>query len=126
MAWRCPAHAEPVEEEGSKRTMSGIAPSRTGAIEPSLPADGMVRLATYTTADATEREIIARPGAGASTLVVDRTLVGGMDGRLVGHLAPDEPPENARILCQLYLEWPERGRCRRLTEEDMCGVRCGP
>ena len=41
------------------------------------------------------REILARPGAGGSVLVVDRDSGTRSDDRLVAHLAADEPAENA-------------------------------
>ena len=40
------------------------------------------------------------------------------DGRLIAHLAPDEPPENARIVCELYLADDTKGRCRTVAAED--------
>ena len=72
--------------------------------------------------EGTEREIIAEPSAGASTLVIDRVAETGADERLVGHLAGDEPPKNAHILCDLYVQSPDRGRCRRVTQEDLLGA----
>lgn len=80
------------------------------------------RPATYTSTGGIEREIIAVPGSRGSTLVIDRGAETEADARLVGHLAAHEAPENARILCELYMESPDRGRCRRLTQEDLLGV----
>jgi hypothetical protein len=54
-----------------------------------------------------------------SALVIDYQLGTLSDGRLVAHLWPDEPAENARIVCELYLADDERrGRCRAVTPED--------
>jgi hypothetical protein len=66
------------------------------------------------------REVIARPGAAGSTLVIDRERKTHGDARLVAHLAADEPAENAALTCARYLEdTTERaGRCRLLTAED--------
>jgi hypothetical protein len=78
------------------------------------------RLGRYTDHRAgTTREIVARAGAGCSVLVVDRDALTLGDGRLVAHLAADEPPENARIVCSMYLADDSKGHCRRVTAEDL-------
>jgi AraC-like DNA-binding protein len=41
------------------------------------------------------------------------------DGRVVAHLARDEPPENARIVTAMYLADETKGRCRQLTPQDL-------
>lgn len=65
------------------------------------------------------RELVCHPGAAGSTLVIDRLAGAATDPRLVAHLAADEPAENARIACSLYLaDLPGRG-CRRLCAEDL-------
>ena len=65
-----------------------------------------------------QREIVEVPRPDGSTFVVDyRWSILG-DGRLVAHLAHDEPPENARIVCKLYLADHTRGRCGLLRPED--------
>lgn len=77
------------------------------------------RLASYRTPDGgAEREIVNLPRPDGSVLVLDRrsdTLTGA---RLLARLAPDEPIENARIVCDMYLADKSRGRCRLLTDED--------
>lgn len=98
--------------------MSTIAPSSTKRAHESL-AGRPARLATYISPKGMRREIVAEPGAGASTLMIDRAALSGADERLVGHLAADEPAENARILCDLYLRSPDRGRCAKLTDEHL-------
>jgi hypothetical protein len=66
------------------------------------------------------REIVARAGAGGSVLVVDRDALTRGDKRLVAHLAPDEPRENAALVCEHYLREPPAGRsCRRVTPQDL-------
>jgi hypothetical protein len=66
------------------------------------------------------REVLARPGAAGSVLVVDRDSATGGDSRLVAHLPADEPAENAAILCRRYIEdvRVRRCRCRPVTRRD--------
>jgi hypothetical protein len=65
------------------------------------------------------REIVSLQRPDGSTLVID-CLAGSLaDARLLAHLAPEEPPENARIVCAVYLADETRGRCRRLTPQDL-------
>ncbi|MGA2163799.1 MAG: hypothetical protein ABSH36_04950 [Solirubrobacteraceae bacterium] len=63
-------------------------------------------------------EIVVRAGAGGSVLVIDRDAVTFGDRRLVAHLAPDEPAENARVVCDQYLADARRG-CRPVTSADL-------
>lgn len=65
-----------------------------------------------------QREVlrVARPDG--SVLVVDYRLGTLSDGRLVAHLSPQEPVENARIVCDLYLADENRGHCRPIGRED--------
>jgi hypothetical protein len=65
------------------------------------------------------REIVCLPGADGTRLVVDRLTDTHADARLVAHLAADEPPENARIVTDVYLADRSRGRCRLLNIEDL-------
>jgi len=79
-----------------------------------------VRLGQYTTLDTTEpREILGVPGAEGSTLVIDQLARTHADARLVAHLAAVEPPENARIVTDMYLADETRGRCRPVTAQDL-------
>ena len=65
------------------------------------------------------RELVARPAAHGSLLLVDRDSRGGGDERLVAHLAADEPSVNASIAARLFLAAePSRRRCRPLRRED--------
>jgi hypothetical protein len=65
------------------------------------------------------REIVSLPRPDGSTFVVDYLASTLGDGRVVAHLAPDEPPENARIVTAMYLADDTRGRCRPLTAQDL-------
>ena len=68
------------------------------------------------------RELVSLPGALGSVLVVDRDSSTLGDLRLVAHLAGDEPPENARLVCDSYLQ-DGRGRWSRpVTPEDLAAV----
>jgi hypothetical protein len=80
------------------------------------------RLAAYTTPQGASREIITQPAWDGGTLVIDRVVGTRADERLVGHLAADESPQNAGILCRLYMKSRHRGRCRRLLARDLQGI----
>ncbi|HEY5193684.1 MAG TPA: hypothetical protein VIJ39_07425 [Solirubrobacteraceae bacterium] len=76
-------------------------------------------LASYLDADGRVREVLALPGHAGSVLVLDRDAATLCDRRLVAHLASDEPPENAMLVCRHYLEDPNRHWCRRVRPEDL-------
>lgn len=78
-------------------------------------------LGSYTDTTGRSREVIARPRRDGCLLVVDRDALTFGDRRLVAQIAADEPVENASLVCTLYLRDPHRGRCRRLTIEDLIG-----
>jgi hypothetical protein len=61
---------------------------------------------------------VSVPGTEGSRLIIDRLAGTLTDARLVGHLAADEPAENASILCALYLADKRRRACRHLQAED--------
>jgi hypothetical protein len=77
------------------------------------------RLGGYTNRSGALREIVCVSGDGGSRLVVDRETMTGGDMRLVAHLAADEPPENDRIVCEVYLADESRGDCRLVVTEDL-------
>ncbi|HMH46930.1 MAG TPA: hypothetical protein VK538_04380 [Solirubrobacteraceae bacterium] len=83
-------------------------------------------LGGYVAIDGEPRELVAVPAGTATTLVVDRLLDTHADDRLIAHLAADEPPENAQIVCELYLADDSRGRCRRVTSEDFASTASRP
>jgi hypothetical protein len=63
--------------------------------------------------------MVARPGHGGSTLVIDRDPLGRGEERLLAHLSPDEPAINVRVVCRSYLDAePSMRRCRALRPED--------
>lgn len=72
------------------------------------------------------RELISFPRPDGSLFVVDRLARTAGDGRVVAHLAPSEPPENARLIAEMYLADERRGRCRRLTADDLVLTRPAP
>jgi hypothetical protein len=57
-------------------------------------------------------------------LVLDRAAESHDDRRLVAHLAPDEPAENAELASRSYLDQVRRGRCRcrLMTRADLLAV----
>jgi hypothetical protein len=69
--------------------------------------------------------VLALPGARGSVLVVDRDASTLGDWRLVAHLAADEPPANAAIVCEHYLRDTTGRWCRRVTAEDLWDVPFG-
>jgi hypothetical protein len=78
-------------------------------------------LGRYTNATGRTREVIAGQRGDGSVLVMDRDALTLGDRRLVAHLAADEPTENASLVCAHYLEDAHKGRCRRVTAEDLAG-----
>jgi hypothetical protein len=78
-------------------------------------------LGRYTDATGRAREVIAGRRGDGCVLVVDRDALTLGDRRLVAHLAIDEPVENATLVCAHYLRDARRGRCRRVTAEDLTG-----
>lgn len=82
---------------------------------------GLDPLGRYTDAAGRAREVIAGRRGDGCVLVVDRDAITLGDRRLVAHLAVDEPVENAALVCAHYLQDAHRGRCRRVTAEDLTG-----
>jgi hypothetical protein len=73
----------------------------------------------YTNTSGCLRELVVRPAAHGSLLVIDRDATTLCDLRLVAHIPADEPPRNAVLLSRMYAD--ERGArsCRRLNPEDL-------
>ena len=69
-------------------------------------------------------ELVATAGGQGSTLVIDRLADTHSDPRLVAHLPSDEPPENASLMCSLYLADPTKGRCRHVSSDDLNKAPC--
>ena len=95
------------------RSLSDVSVPRRRAIA------AVKRLAGYLGADGQPRELLAVPGRGGSVLVLDRDATTLSDRRLLAHLAPDEPPENAALVCRLYLEDAAGRWCRRVEPSDL-------
>jgi hypothetical protein len=106
-----PRRGRPTRGDGD-----ALAP-RTGASARS----GLDPLGRYTDAAGRAREVIAGRRGDGCVLVVDRDALTLGDRRLVAHLAVDEPVENAALVCAHYLQDAHRGRCRRVTAEDLIG-----
>jgi hypothetical protein len=68
--------------------------------------------------DGSRREIVARPAAYGSVLVIDEDAATLSDRRLVAHLPCDEPPANALVVCELYLADPTGRRARAVVPGD--------
>jgi hypothetical protein len=73
------------------------------------------------------REVVSIPGAAGTVLVVDRDAATRSDGRLLAHLAADEPLENASLISRQFVDdaLSRRGRCRALTAEDLSAAPFG-
>jgi hypothetical protein len=108
------AHS-PSRRDPHRRRLSSLA-SRGHAI---VRTD---RLAAYRDADGRLRELLALPGNGGSVLVLDRDAVTLCDRRLLAHLAADEPPENAELVCRHYLSDAGGRWCRRVLSEDLRAI----
>jgi hypothetical protein len=100
--------------------------STTTAPQPMTQLTAPANLGGYVAVDGELRELVAVPADAATTLVVDRLADTHADDRLIAHLAADEPPENAQIVCELYLADDSRGHCRRVTSEDFASTASRP
>ena len=96
-----------------RRLLPEVPTPRRGAVAAVEP------LASYVAADGRLRELVALPGHGGSALVLDRDATTLGDRRLLAHLAPDEPHENAALVCRLYLEDTTQRWCRRVQPSDL-------
>jgi hypothetical protein len=112
--------ASPAAPELSPTPETG---ARTPFPSSSRSPDYTRRLGYYDDPAGRRRELVARTGAAGSVLVIDRGALGSSEQLLLAHLAPDEPPENASIVCQDYLaRETSRRRCRALVPEDSASV----
>ena len=88
-----------------------------------VTADAPVRsgvLRRYADPSGARREIVLRRTSDGGALVIDRVSDAGGGGRLVAHLAADEPPANALLALEHFLaEPPERRTCRTLSVKDL-------
>jgi hypothetical protein len=83
-------------------------------------ARGEQLLLTYLDRAGERHELLTWSAAAGSTLVLDRGPRGASP-LLLAHLTPDEPPENALIVCEDYLRRAEQRRaaCRMVTAADL-------
>jgi hypothetical protein len=100
-----------VPRAGSCSSISSSAHRRT--------AIGGRPLARYFDADGQARELLALSGHAGSVLVLDRDAITRRDRRLIAHLASDEPPENAALVCRHYLDDANGRWCRPVCRADL-------
>jgi hypothetical protein len=109
----CPRPNAKARHGSRHRLLSGVTPPR------GRPIPAFEPLASYLDADNRPRELLALPGHGGSVLVLDRDATTLGDRRLLAHLAPDEPPGNAALVCHLYLNDTAGRWCRRVEPSDL-------
>ena len=109
----CPLPKAKARRGPRRRSLSDVPAPRRGAVAAIEP------LASYLDGDGHPRELLALPGHGGSVLVLDRDATTLGDRRLLAHLAPDEPHENAALVCRLYLEDTAGRWCRRVEPSDL-------
>jgi len=112
--------AQPLARRRASARDRGMPPRRRAARKRErTPREGLA-LGHYTDDGGRLRELVARRGAGQSTLVIDRERASQADPRLVAHLAPDEPAGNAALVCRRYLQDRTAGvaNCRLVTAAD--------
>jgi hypothetical protein len=104
------------------RTATTTSRGASSAAAPRRPTESRRRarvLRRYGDEHGATRELIARPGASGTVLVLDRDLLSGDDERLIAHLAADEPGGNALLAAELYLDAePRARRCRTIEPDD--------
>ncbi|HTZ62674.1 MAG TPA: hypothetical protein VMB51_01065 [Solirubrobacteraceae bacterium] len=84
------------------------------------PNKAKIGLGAYTTPGGQERQLLAVTRPDESVLVLDCPRKDGLnDARLLARLAPDEPFENARLVCEMYLADERKGSCRHLSADDL-------
>jgi hypothetical protein len=119
------ASPAPAAQRRSARRERARRPRVCDRPERAVSADRV--LGRYIDRNGSPREVIARGGAAGSVLVIDRQRGTHDDPRLVAHLAADEPPENAELVCRCYIRDVTAGcgRCRPVAAEDMSGAPIG-
>lgn len=102
-------------------TLSSTRTSRNSGKRRSHARSALRPLGRYVDDRGCLREVISQGGLDGTVLVIDRDAITKRDGRLLAHLAADEPAENSALICRLYLE-DNRGegkRCRALSKDDL-------
>jgi hypothetical protein len=107
----------PRPQAGRSTSSSRRPHTRASSRDRELPAPGA--LACYADRRGHARELVLLPGHAGSTLVLDRDAATLGDRRLVAHLAPEEPRENAELVCRMYLHDVDGRWCRRVLPEDL-------
>jgi hypothetical protein len=98
------------------RTATTTSPGNNAVQAPSPPRRRPHVLHRYRGDQGATRELVARPAAHGTMLVVDRDLLTRGDERLLAHLAADEPRENALLAVEQYLgAEPSARRCRPVS-----------
>ncbi|HEY4429082.1 MAG TPA: hypothetical protein VGN08_12835 [Solirubrobacteraceae bacterium] len=112
--------SKPARSRRATRARHGASRDRRASRAPRRAARKGRLLGRYDDRLGRPREVIARPGAAGSVLVIDRDELTRDDRRLVAHLAADEPAENGTLICAAYIEDVRRSgiRCRPLTPQD--------
>ena len=83
-------------------------------------AEGSWKIRTLEIDGEPARELIARPGAAGSVLVIDREALKKIGPGLVD---PGKPLGNATLICTLYADAePEQRRCRRVSKCDASAI----
>jgi hypothetical protein len=94
-----------------------------GAVAILAPSSEQKQLGVYTSVTGGCREVVAIRRADRCVLVVDRDSLTLADSRLVACIQADEPSENAGVVCALYLDDENRGRCRQVAPQDLAAGR---
>ena len=123
------ASSPPIARQAARPKARVTSRSRTEGVRPKTGPSARAKrgasknesglLGGYIDSKGSLRRVVALPGACGSVLVVDRDAVTLGDRRLVAHLAADEPPENAAVACEQYLQNPAGRWCRCVTPEDL-------
>jgi hypothetical protein len=117
---RKPVHAQSGPHAAQSASAARSAPIAT-SVSAAITRRKLDALGRYTDETGRAREVIAGRRGDGCLLVVDRDVLTLGDRRLVACLDADEPAENAAVVCAHYLNDERRGRCRRVSVEDLIG-----
>lgn len=123
LAYATAVDASEVTGFGSSARWRHSTPRSSKAASPTAPERVDVaesELGRYTASDGERRRVLALTRPDERVLVVDAALAETLrDCRLLAQLATDEPLQNARLVCEMYLADPRKVRCRELRREDL-------